>query len=183
MAFSREGSGRIQIPGLDIFRSFDWLRFAPAGHDSLRERDFSIPLSVPSSVELPEHSLRIYLQIAETGRGPQLPGYDKVVDDLDWRHLARTSSRLSDAPILVLRNWRPGDHYRRAGQSKEQKVKELFQDARIPLWERRDWPIITCNGQIVWTRRFGVADGFEAGPYSSQVLQVRERIEETAPGV
>ena len=183
MALSREGSGRIQIPGLDIFRSFDWLRFAPAGYDNLRERDFSIPLSVPSSVELPEHSLRIYLQIAETGRGPELPGYDKVVDDLDWRHLARTSSRLSDAPILELRNWRPGDHYRRAGQSTEQKVKELFQDARIPLWERRDWPIITCNGQIVWTRRFGVADGFEAGPYSSQILQVRERIEETAPGV
>ena len=44
---TREGSGRLQIPDLDIYRSFDWLRLAPTGFDSRLARDFEMPLAVP----------------------------------------------------------------------------------------------------------------------------------------
>ena len=47
MMETREGSGRIQLPGLDIYRSFDWLRLAPIGFDSRLPRDFEMPLAVP----------------------------------------------------------------------------------------------------------------------------------------
>ena len=94
----------------------------------------------------------------------------KVVGELDWQRFRRGDG----APGLELRNWRPGDQYRRVGQSKPEKVKFFFQEARIPLWERGNWPIITYDGQIVWARRFGAAAEFASGPETRSVLQVAE---------
>ena len=53
LAASAEGHGRIQIPGLDIFRSFDWLRIAPPATDNLENRNYRLPLPVPGAVQLP----------------------------------------------------------------------------------------------------------------------------------
>ena len=145
-------------------RSFEWVRFAPLGPRG--ERDFSLSIPVPGSVELPDGSARITLQVLEK---PESSGpYVTVVNELDWQQFATLGAD------LAVRNWRPGDQYRPVGQSKEQKVKFLFQEARIPLWERRNWPIITYNGIIVWARRFGAAAEFAAGPSTRVVLQVQE---------
>ena len=97
-----------------------------------------------------------------------------MVNELDWKRL---STFIGALPSLELRNWRPGDQYRRVGQSKEQKIKLLFQEARVPLWERRNWPIITYNGTIVWARHFGAAADFAAGPSTRVVLQVGESLD------
>jgi tRNA(Ile)-lysidine synthase len=61
-----------------------------------------------------------------------------------------------DGP-LELRNWRPGDAYRPAGASRERKIKEMFQDARVPLWERSGWPVLASGGRVVWAAGFGPA--------------------------
>ncbi len=138
-------------------------------------RDFSLPLEIPGSVELPGSRARIVLQVLEKDACTQ-PGAEApcarvgVVDELDWQRFYRGKG----APSLELRNWRPGDQYRRVGQSKPEKVKFFFQEARIPLWERRDWPIITYHGKIVWARRFGAAAEFATGPETRSVLQVAE---------
>jgi len=81
---------------------------------------------------------------------------------------------------LLLRNWRPGDSLRVQGADRAEKIKTLFQDHRIPLWERRAWPVIADGRSIVWTRRFGVASEYAAGPGSSQVVLVREVLESKA---
>lgn len=60
---------------------------------------------------------------------------------------------------LILRGWRPGDHYLRPGKSRDQKIKEMFEDARVPSWQRRFWPILDYGGKIVWARQFGHAEG------------------------
>jgi tRNA(Ile)-lysidine synthase len=62
------------------------------------------------------------------------------------------------APLL-LRGWKPGDHYLRSGQSRDQKLKKMFEDARVPSWQRRFWPILEYGGRIVWAREFGPAEG------------------------
>ena len=93
-----------------------------------------------------------------------------MVNELDWQRFRRGRG----APSLELRNWRPGDQYRRVGQSKPEKIKFFFQEARIPLWERGNWPIITYNETIVWARRFGAAAEFATGPETRSVLQVAE---------
>jgi len=168
MARSTEGHHRMQAPGLDICRSFDWLRIARPNPQARRVPDFSVPLEIPGSVELPGSSTRILLQVLEKDGCAEPCG--KVVDELDWQRLRRGDGTRR----LELRNWRPGDQYQRAGQTKPEKVKFFFQAARVPLWERREWPIITYEGKIVWARRFGAAAEFATGPQTRSVLQVAE---------
>ena len=161
------GHDRFQAPGLDVCRSFDLIRLAPSGpmHPN---RDFAFAVPVPGSVELPGCLTRITLQVLEKEGAPQPCAI--VVNELDWQRFRGDTG----APSLELRNWRPGDQYRRVGQSKPEKVKFFFQEARIPLWERGNWPIITYNETIVWARRFGVAAEFATGPDTRSVLRVAE---------
>jgi tRNA(Ile)-lysidine synthetase-like protein len=88
---------------------------------------------------------------------------------LDWEKCEGT---------LVLRNWRPGDSYTSSNRpGPEIKIKTLFQENRIPLWERRTWPVIVQAAgadSILWTRQFGVAEEFAATPASQQILSIRE---------
>jgi tRNA(Ile)-lysidine synthetase-like protein len=134
--------------------------------------DFSVSLQIPGSVELPWSGTRIVLQVLEKdGRGSVArAACAKVVNELDWQRLRRGEG----APSLELRTWRPGDQYRKVGHTKPEKVKFFFQEARVPLWERRDWPIITHAGKIVWARRFGAAAEFASGPETRSVLRVAE---------
>ena len=151
------GSGRIQIPGLDVFRSLDWVRFAKPGLDNLENRNFAIPLAVPGSAELPDGT-KIVTELIDTKSV-----YTECRDDIDW-------GKISTA--LILRNWRPGDRYQPFGCPGEEKLKIMFQQSRIPLWERRHWPIIWSGEALVWSRQFGVAAGFAASPGCEQRLRI-----------
>ena len=91
--------------------------------------------------------------------------YNKSMDWLDW-------DRISGA--LEVRNWRPGDQYRPVGHTGEEKLKFLFQQARIPLWERRSWPVIIHGDEIIWSRRFGPAANLVATPESRMLLRIQE---------
>ncbi len=178
MARSESGSGRAQLPGLDIFRSFDWIRVAPAGFDSGRRRDFSTAIGVPGSAGLPGGSASVTLTLIDPGEGDG--AHDKVRSELDWQRLSCFPN--SDAVgqcgaasvLLELRNWRPGDRYRPAGESRERKIKDFFQEARIPLWDRRDWPVLVLDGRIVWARRFGPATDFAAPDRDCKRVAIHE---------
>jgi len=175
MARSPDGHGRFQAPGLDVCRSFDLIRLAPAGSSPDENLDFALIIPVPGSVELPGSGARITLQVLEkevAKQGATQP-CGTVGSELDWQRFRGGRG----APSLELRNWRPGDQYRRIGQSKPEKIKFFFQEARIPLWERGNWPIITYDETIVWARRFGAAAEFATGPDTRTVL----RVEETGP--
>jgi tRNA(Ile)-lysidine synthase len=165
MMATREGSGRIQLPDLDVYRSFDWLRLAPAGIDSRLERDFEAPLAVPGRTEVVERDLVMELELIDN---PSV--YNNGVQGLDWERCAGPQE-------LSLRNWRPGDRYQPQGRSIPEKIKTLFQEYRVPLWERRTWPVVVQAGSIVWSRRFGVASNLAAGLESRNVLTIREVME------
>jgi tRNA(Ile)-lysidine synthase len=75
---------------------------------------------------------------------------------------------------LELRNWRPGDQYRPAGRHGPEKIKTLFQESRIPLWERRNWPVIVRGDEIIWVRLFGPAAEYVAGTESRSILFIGE---------
>jgi tRNA(Ile)-lysidine synthase len=155
-------SGWLQVPGLDIFRSFDWVRLAPPG---VSPRDFDLPAVAPGVVNLPNGGAALSLELI-TREAIQDPSvYNEEGTDLDWE-------RVSGG--LRVRNWRPGDRYRPVGRSSQTRIKLLFQDARIPLWERRRWPVMTCGESIVWTARFGAAAEYAASRQTHTVLRVRE---------
>ena len=157
----------MQVPGLDIFRSFEWLRIAPPADDNLDTRNYRLPLAVPGSLRLPGQKLVIHLELFENTQVTELleSVYNKGVECLDWNRICGS---------LEVRNWRPGDQYQPEGHRGPEKIKSLFHQARVPLWERRHWPVVTSGATILWTRRFGPAACFAARPGSSPVLSIRE---------
>ena len=167
LARSTEGHGRLQAPGLDIFRSFEWLRFGRPGAGGLETRNYRLTLAVPGTVRVPGSSLAISLELIDKS-GPSVSPdwvYTSWVGGLDWQRLSGS---------LELRNWRPGDQYQPVGYSGQEKIKTLFQQARIPLWERRHWPVVTDGSTIVWARRFGPAAGLVAEQDAKVILKIRE---------
>ena len=167
LASSGEGHGRIQIPGLDIFRSFNWLRIAPPALDNLDNRNYRLPLPVPGAVPLPGQRMVVHTELFENTNVTETSEdvYNGHVGCLDWNRIS--------GPLEV-RNWRPGDRYQPVGHSEAENIKVLFHQARVPLWERRRWPVVTMGEAILWSRRFGPAAGFAANPGSSPVLGIRE---------
>jgi tRNA(Ile)-lysidine synthase len=163
-----EGSGRFQAPGLDIYRSFDWLRFAPPVADGLVDRNYRVAAPVPGIVRATVAGVEISLELVEKTEtfGTEDCVYNSGMGCcLDWNRVPTP---------LELRNWRPGDQYQPLGHSGGEKIKTLFQEARIPLWERRHWPVLTGGTSIVWSRRFGPAAQFAASCDSRVMLKVRE---------
>jgi tRNA(Ile)-lysidine synthase len=167
LAASAEGHGRLQIPGLDIFRSFNWLRIAPPTLDNLDNRNYRLPLPVPGAVRLPGQRVVVHTELFENTNVTESSKevYNGCVGCLDWNRLSGS---------LEVRNWRPGDRYQPAGRSGVENIKVLFHEARVPLWERRHWPVVTMGEEILWARRFGSAAEFAARPGSSPVLDIRE---------
>ena len=158
LARSREGSGRIQIPGVDILRSFDWIRFRALSPQPEPRGGFSHRIAPPCVVEWPEGG-SISFEIRENGSS-----CDKLGDGL-----------CCPEDVLELRNWEPGDRYRPAGWNHEQKIKQMFQEARIPIWLRRRWPVLVAGGEILWSRRFGPAADSAATAESPRRLCICER--------
>jgi tRNA(Ile)-lysidine synthase len=169
------GSGRIHLPGLEAYRSFDQFRLSPLHYDERLGRNFQAQLAVPGRTAVAERSLTIDMELVTAESV-----YNEQRDLLD--------SCRCRGPLWV-RNWRPGDSYWRNGGTGARKIKELFQEFRVPLWERRTWPVIvsgdpqdeTSESLIVWTRRFGAAKQFAATEASTQVLAIKEQASTQVP--
>jgi len=126
--------GKLRLPGLVVTRSFSWVRFGAAEVRAIEP----VQVIIPGTYD----SFSIRLEMRET---PD-PGCVNL--------------KVEQAAPLVLRGWRPGDHYRPVGKSRDQKLKEMFQLARIPSWRRAAWPILESEGKILWARGFGPAAEF-----------------------
>jgi tRNA(Ile)-lysidine synthase len=162
---STEGSGRLQAPGVDVFRSFDWIRFCALRENPEPRPRFSYPIVPPCTIGWPGGG-SIAFEIR-----------DKVCDTLeaglDWPEIS-SLPEVRDGN-LELRNWTPGDCYREAGRSSERKIKQMFQEARVPLWKRREWPVLVAGDRVLWSRQFGPAAEFGVTEESASRLSISER--------
>jgi len=160
LAAEAGGDGRLRLPGIDVRRSFDWIRVAaeapPIDCSSIR-------LAIPGMYAVtPETCL--YLEISPRSFTSK-KGATLKAAELSLRRLP---------PVLELRGWRPGDHYRPQGQRRDQKIKEMFQVERVPSWLRASWPIVSSGDTILWSRTFGAAAEFAANREPGPVLRVWE---------
>jgi tRNA(Ile)-lysidine synthase len=160
LAEAPEGDGRLQIPGVDVLRSFAWLRFAPWPGQAPETRNWSLPVTLNDEITLPGDACRLRLQTLPRGQA-----YNVGTDWLDLSHVALEE--------LEIRNWRPGDHFLWKLQDSAERVKLLFQQYRIPLWERRDWPMITWKDEIVWMLGMGVAANRQTGEAAPRSLAIQ----------
>lgn len=62
---------------------------------------------------------------------------------------------------LEVRSRKPGDKYRPLGLKGQKKLKELFQEKRIPVSEREHLPVFLSGGKIVWVPGLPVAEEFK----------------------
>lgn len=163
LAEPARGEGRCVLPGLEVRRSLDWVRFSRAGGGG----GYRLDVAVPATLAIPGTRSEVSLELIEKPETSSVS--DNVYNDemgcLDW-------DRLSGA--LELRNWQPGDRYQPLGSTGGKKLKTLFQQARIPVWERSRWPVLLDRSNLVWTRHFGPAAGFAAGPATRIMLRIRE---------
>ncbi len=157
-------TGRLQLPGLDALRSFDWLLLMTSAQLASRpERNFRFPLPIPSRICLPEDA-----GIFEATLAPACQ-YNEEGNLLDWDRL---QASLGPESALELRNWRPGDRLLLANSPEPKKLKEMFQIHRIPLWRRRSWPIVVLGNSPVWAGEFGPAVAFAAGADTRTALRL-----------
>lgn len=163
LAGSESGSGHVQARRLDVRRSFEWVRFARPS----QLMSYRVPAVVPGIVGIPRSKCCISLELIEKSEtfGQEECVYNSGMGCVDW-------GRLSGS--LELRSWTPGDRFQPIGCSHIEKFKTLFQLARIPHWERMQWPLLVAGTSVIWTRRFGPAAAFAAGPQTRIVLRVRE---------
>ena len=148
---SRQGHDRVLVPGVDALRSFDQLLLSRPGTLGGQARNYRLALKPGGKYELPFEAGFLTLDsfCANFKKEQDLEG---EVSDLDADVLA--------GETLSVRNWRPGDELHRLGHKAAEKVKSLFQVYRVPLWERRHWPVVVAGEEIVWTRQFGGAARF-----------------------
>ena len=160
---SREGHDRVLIPGVDALRSFDELLLAQPGVLSERPRHYRLPLEFGRKCELPfgAGALTLDYFCANFKKEQDLEG---EVSDLDAGVLAGEE--------LSVRNWLPGDVLHRAGHRTAEKIKSLFQLYRVPLWERRHWPVVVAGEEIVWARQFGGAARFSVSGENREIVRL-----------
>jgi tRNA(Ile)-lysidine synthase len=85
------------------------------------------------------------------------------------------------APPLSARTWEAGDRIRVLGTGGTKKLKELFNEAKIGLEERRRIPIICDAERIVWVPGLALNEAVKVTPASRRVLLFR-LLEESREG-
>ena len=131
-------------------------------------RGYSYEVTVPETVQVPEIPSSFAFELIPLASGTAR--YNANWEELLDRDVIRES--------LVLRNWQAGDSYRQKGHRKSRKIKELFQRWHVSSSMRQRWPVVVAGDQIVWSRKWGIAEGFTPRPGSTEALRIRERIQE-----
>jgi len=87
-------------------------------------------------------------------------------------------ARLKGAP-LELRVRSGSERIRLAANRPSRSLKNLFQEAGIPPWERECMPLLFCGPELVWVPGIGIADAFRASGRRAGLLPEWHRL---APG-
>ncbi len=158
-------SGRsLTLPrGLAARKEFEWLALG-AQATGCQGADFAYPVRLPGEVSIPQLGLKLRFKIVglkDLGRaynGCGMAGLDRL--------------KLSGKPVL--RNWRAGDRFQPLGSRKPLKLKELFRLHRVPLKQRKIWPVLECGREIVWVRGFPAASSVAVSSETREVVVISE---------
>ncbi len=165
-AESRSGKTLTLPGGLEASKEFNWLILRPQT-PAADPPGFSFDVSPPAELALPALGIKFRFQVVENvhDEAPRKTYNENESFRIDFERIGGS---------LLLRNWRPGDRFRPWGRRKAHKVKELFQELKVPLEHRRLWPVLSTGNAIVWVRDFPPAADFVASATSRKLLTIQE---------
>jgi tRNA(Ile)-lysidine synthase len=74
---------------------------------------------------------------------------------------------------LVLRSWSDGDSFVPLGMKTKKKISDFFVDAKIPIYEKHQIPILeTKDGQVVWVCGQRIDDRFKITNETKHVMKL-----------
>jgi tRNA(Ile)-lysidine synthase len=74
---------------------------------------------------------------------------------------------------LVLRSWSDGDSFVPLGMKTKKKISDFFVDAKIPIYEKRQIPILeTKEGEVVWVCGQRIDDRFKITAETKRVMKL-----------
>ena len=151
---------RLVLPGqLVARREFGWLIIGPAP-SGRAGASYSYRVEMPGEVAVGELGITFRLRII--GPSELVAGYNS--DGVVGLDPLKLSGR------LVFRNWRAGDRFWPVGTRKPQNLKDLFSQRKIPSGQRKLWPLLTCEEEIVWVQGFAPAVPVAAQPGTKRLL-------------
>jgi len=157
--------------GAEVWKEFEWLvvgRASTGRHacPAAEGPGFSYPVRPPATIDIPELALRLEISFADNAGAKESEQEYTDTSESVW-----LGSVNSGAP-LTLRSWRAGDRIHPVGHTRPVKLKELFQRRRVPVQERRWWPVLDLGGDIVWAR--GIGPGGPVRQGEGKRLLIRE---------
>ena len=155
----QRGEGKLSLPGLGAWRSFGKILLHL--QNQRLERPDAVELKVPGAAVLERGGQAVRLRRTADVAG--LYNGSRV-----WLDGAKA------AGPFVLRPWQKGDAYHPKGRKRGYAIPELFQMERVEAWERLAWPVLEWRGEVIWCRKFGVAEGYEAGPECKFPIEITE---------
>lgn len=169
---SHHGHDRVMAPGVDAVRSFDTLLLVLPGELKSRSRHYRLELKEGEPCQLPFGAGWICIHTVPPS-GQNCANFKKDLElsaeVVDFN--GEIAARGGVGRPLAVRNWEPGDQLQRAGH-RPRKIKELFQEERVLLWERRHWPVVVAQDDIVWVRQFGLDSRFVVSDESTRRLRI-----------
>jgi tRNA(Ile)-lysidine synthase len=127
-------SGELDLPdNLKVYRSYRELNFQ---FQLLEAEEYSIQLDEPGSVILPTG---VFTASYSNGEIPYMQGHKALfpLAAIQWP--------------LTIRTRRDGDRMTLKGMAGSKKLKDIFIDQKIPVYDRDTWPVITDrDGSILW---------------------------------
>jgi tRNA(Ile)-lysidine synthase len=102
----------------------------------------------------------------------------EVVESTQAQFNADGTSEFIDADAvtsgeLVLRSWSDGDSFVPLGMKAKKKISDFFVDAKIPIYEKHQIPILeTRDGQVVWVCGQRIDDRFKITNETRRVMKL-----------
>jgi tRNA(Ile)-lysidine synthase len=176
LATSQSSGRHLDLPGgVIVERSFDQLIFSRGEVPKLLRANETCAQSEAYNyhVSLPSCGAAV-VSVPELGSCFRLKVIDWTLQPSD----TKSAGHALDADLLrgslILRNWRPGDAYRPRGRRHIQKLKQMFLNDRVPGRERGLWPVLECEGRVVWTRGMLPASDFCAQEHTLLGVSIEE---------
>ena len=149
--------GAADVPGLRAARTGDRLVFGVMGSEPLADRR----LAVPGRTDLPEAGL--------TAAAEKVTVCPTVVHN-SYNTFYFQCENICGSITVTGR--RPGDRFRPAGRGCTKKLKQLFLERGVPVWERDSLPVLRDEAGILAVYGVGAAERACPRPGGGELIKI-----------